>query len=167
MSRKEELIRHLGMEAHPEGGYFKEVYRSKGIIPASALGDKFSGSRNHATSIYFMLESGNFSAFHRINQDEIWHFYEGSPIELHWISPEGEWEKHIIGPDILNGQDLQRIVPAKYWFAAKVIEDDAYSLVGCGVAPGFDFDDFVLAKRADLTRLFPQHEEVIKAFTRY
>ena len=165
MERKEEIITTLGLESHPEGGYFKEIYRSQGAIPHSALGQHLSGARNHATSIYFLLETENFSAFHRIKQDEIWHFYEGAPVELHWISPEGEHRKHIIGLDLKAGQRPQLIVPAECWFAARVL-DGEYSFVGCGVAPGFDFDDFELARREDLTAIFPQHAELIKTFTR-
>lgn len=160
------LVSTLDLNKHPEGGFYKEVYRSEQSIDRTCLPSEFSGNRHYATSIYFMLTSESFSAFHRINQDETWHFYEGSPIELHTISPAGNHTKYIIGADLSNGQVYQLTVPAKYWFASKVIEEDSYSLVGCSVAPGFDFDDFELANRSTMIKSFPNHEALILGFTR-
>jgi hypothetical protein len=87
----DKIIQKLQLKPHPEGGYFKEVYRSKGFINKTSLPSEFSGKRNYSKSIYFMLTSDNFSAFHKINQDEIWHFYKGSPIKLNVISDEGNY----------------------------------------------------------------------------
>lgn len=162
-NRVDQLIELLQLQSHPEGGYFKEKYRSNQIL--SDL-PGFSGDRHVATSIYFLLTSENFSAFHKIKQDEIWHFYEGSTIELHTISEEGTHEIHLIGSQLEKGEHMQWVVPAHYWFAAKVVEPESYALVGCTVSPGFDFDDFTLAKRDSLVKLFPKHEKVIRAFTR-
>ncbi|MEP1097379.1 MAG: cupin domain-containing protein [Cyclobacteriaceae bacterium] len=161
----QEIIDLLEMQPHPEGGFYKETYRSVGAITSESLSSDYSGPRTYSTCIYFMLVSGKFSAFHKINQDEVWHFYDGSPVELHTISPDGKHASHLIGRDFKKGQVPQLVVPGNHWFASKVSEPDTFSLVGCTVAPGFDFDDFVLAKRETLQRSYPQHEEVIEAFT--
>ena len=162
MNKIEKLIEQLDLQPHPEGGFFKETYRSKESIQP---GGHYGGPRNFSTCIYFLLTSDMFSAFHRIRQDEIWHFYVGSSIELHTISEEGMHNKFLIGPDIPI-QLPQLIVPENHWFAAKVMQKDSYSLVGCTVSPGFDFTDFELAKRDEMLVSFPQHEELIMQFTR-
>lgn len=166
MDRLELLVEKLNLLPHPEGGYYKETYRSEEIIPRENLSENISGDRNVCTAIYFLLKSDNFSAFHQINQDEMWHFHEGSPLRVHQISPDGNYSFQILGNDILNNQSYQHVVPAGYWFAATVEEENVYSLVGCTVAPGFDFDDFVLAKRKELSDLYPKHEAIINALTR-
>jgi hypothetical protein len=160
------IIQQLSLIPHPEGGYYKETYRSHEEILESSLDTKYSGKRNCSTCIYFMLTSDTFSAFHRINQDEIWHFYQGSTLNLYMISPTGALTKVLIGSDILNGEVPQFVVPAGYWFAAKVVEESSYSLVGCTVSPGFDFRDFELADRDCLINMFPKLEDVINEFTR-
>lgn len=161
-----EIIEKLDLQTHPEGGYFKEVYRSNGTIPKTVLGNNYSGPRNYATSIYFLLTSDNFSAFHKINQDETWHFYKGSPLKLHIIDKKGNYQYHLIGNDIANNQIPQFTVSGGDWFAAEVAEPNSYSFVGCTVAPGFEFDDFVLPRRDELIELFPQHSAIIQQLTR-
>ncbi len=160
------IINKLNLKPHPEGGFFNETYRSTGVIDKANLDEQFSGDRNYATAIYFLLTSDTFSAFHKINQDEIWHFYKGSSIKLHIISPEGNYSKVIIGNAIENGEHPQYVVPAKYWFAAEVVNNNDYALVGCTVSPGFDFKDFVLPKHDTLITKFPQHKAVITKLTR-
>lgn len=161
-----ELIEKLDLQPHPEGGFFKEMYRSKGEINVDGLSTEFMGRRSFSTCIYFLLTSDTFSAFHKINQDEIWHFYMGSPIQLHTISPGGIHEEHIIGNDIKNLQQPQLVVPKEHWFAASVMDKNSYALVGCTVAPGFDFQDFVLGNRQALEAEFPEHISVIEKYTR-
>lgn len=165
MKRINELIQKLDLQPHPEGGYFKETYRSEEQISHSELGDDYSGKRNVSTCIYFLLTSDMFSAFHKINQDEIWHFYEGSPIELHTISEAGNHSKYLIGGDFSSGQTPQLVVRGGNYFAARIIEKESYALVGCTVAPGFDFDDFDLPSRKELLGKFPGHDELISEFT--
>ncbi len=165
MDRIKELIEKLDLQPHPEGGYFKETYRSSEEISHSELGENYNGKRNVSTCIYFLLTSDMFSAFHKINQDEIWHFYEGSPIELHTISEDGHHHKFLIGGDFSSGQTPQLVVHGDNYFAARILDDDSYALVGCTVAPGFDFDDFVLPSRNELISEFPQHQELITKFT--
>ena len=166
MNRVARLIETLELKPHPEGGYFRETYRSTESIHNSNLPDVFNGDRNVSTGIYYLLESDNFSAFHKINQDEMWHFYSGDPIVLTMISPQGELTTTHIGNEIHLDQVPQFVVPKKYWFSAKLAKNDAYALLGCTVAPGFDFKDFHLASRNNLTKKYPQHKEVIKALTR-
>lgn len=163
----EQLISKLDLQPHPEGGYFKETYRSEGSIAKDGLGKAYNGPRNYSTSIYFLLTSDKFSAFHRINQDEIWHFYKGTALLLLMISPKGEHSKHLIGNDLEKGEVPQFVVPGGYWFAAKVIAAHSYSFVGCTVAPGFSFDDFELMGREELTALFPKHAAIIKSLTHH
>ncbi|GAB3653052.1 cupin domain-containing protein [Echinicola sediminis] len=161
-----QIIEKLGLQAHPEGGHYREVYRSEGKISQESLPQQIEGERNYVTSIYFMLTSDTFSAFHRIKQDEIWHFYQGASIKLHTLSPTGIHKEYLIGHDILNGQKPQLVVPAGHWFAAEVMGKDSFALVGCTVAPGFDFSDFELAEREQLIQQFPAHDQLISAFTR-
>ena len=160
------LITNLQLEPHPEGGFFRETYRSKEIIDKETLPSYFKGNRNYCTSIYYLLRSEDFSAFHKINQDEIWHFYMGSPIELYSISLDGTLKVVKIGLEITNSEVPQYVVPKHNWFAAKVVKPESFSLVGCTVSPGFDFNDFILAKKDDLISKFPQHETLITNFTR-
>ena len=165
MKREDILIDKLNLAAHPEGGYHKETYRSSGIITEENLPESYSGDRNFCTSIYFLLKSDNFSAFHKINQDETWHFYEGSTITIHQISPDGVYSNTILGNDVINNQFPQYTVPGNYWFGATVDTKNSYSLAGCTVAPGFDFKDFVIPKRKELQELFPQHVAIITKLT--
>jgi len=162
----QDLIEKIGLLPHPEGGFYKEIYRSQGIIPQQVLGENFSGNRNFCTSIYFLLMSDGFSAFHRIKQDEIWHFYDGSPLFIHVIEPNGNYMKHELGIDLDKGQAPQLVIPAGCWFASHVKEGNSYTLAGCTVAPGFDFDDFELAEREKLIDEFPRHSEIISQLTR-
>jgi hypothetical protein len=162
----EQLISLLNLSPHPEGGYFKETYRSESKIPYTFKDLENPSERNVSTCIYFLLTSDTFSAFHRIRQDEIWHFYSGSTIELHTISPKGAHNVVSIGQNVVKGQVPQYVVSAGDWFAAKVTDENSYSLLGCTVAPGFDFADFHLAKQDELSTLFPEHRSLIEKFTR-
>jgi hypothetical protein len=162
----QQLITHFDLQEHPEGGYFKETYRSEGVIPEYVFPDLFEGRRNYCTGIYFLLTSDTFSAFHRIRQDEMWHFYQGSPLTIHMISPDGNYSKQLIGLDFENGGLPQFTVPKEYWFAAEVNHPESYSFVGCTVSPGFDFRDFDLAKRHQLIEQFPPYKELITRLTR-
>ena len=114
-----------------------------------------------------MLTGDTYSAFHRIEQDELWFFHQGATVELHMISPDGEHTTHFIGNDIMKGEQPQFLVPATYWFSARVFNEEDFALVSCTVSPGFDFRDFVLPSRDELTSIFPQHTEVIAQFTRH
>lgn len=156
------LVKTLDLVPHPEGGFYRETYRSEGTFTPPEIGDQ----RNYATTIYFLLTAGNFSAFHRISQDEGWHFYMGQAVEIHEITPEGEHVVHLLGLDFNAGQRPQLVIPAKSWFGSRVKEGGAFALVGCTVSPGFDFADFELAKRETLLERFPSHQHIINELTR-
>lgn len=159
-------INHLQLKAHPEGGYFKEVYRSGEFIQKRGLPSRYNSFRSFSTSIYFLLKSHEFSAFHRLKSDEGWHFYKGSPLQVHILLPGGKLVNLVLGGTPTRKEHLQFTIPKGSWFAAKPIEKDSYSLIGCTVAPGFDFDDFELAKTEELLRAYPQHRKLILNFTR-
>lgn len=161
-----ELIEKLNLHPHPEGGFFRETYRSAGQINIDDPSSKFKGNRSFSTCIYFLLTPETFSAFHKIHQDEIWHFYLGASIHLHTISPKGIYTLSIIGNDLGKNATPQCVVPGNHWFAAEVIQPNGFALVGCTVAPGFDFADFTLAERDTLAQKFPQHREMITRLTR-
>ncbi|MBL0355932.1 MAG: cupin domain-containing protein [Chitinophagaceae bacterium] len=160
------LIQHYHLQPHPEGGWYKETYKSSETIPAAGLPERFSGERSFSTAIYFLLEQGNFSAFHRIKSDECWHFYSGDPLEVFVLYTNGRLEVITLGQDILNGQLFQYVVPANCWFASRPAASSAFCFVGCTVAPGFDFADFEMAEEKILLDLFPIHTAVIKELCR-
>lgn len=152
-----ELIRLYKLKKHPEGGYFRESYRAKGKI--AGMG------RNYSTAIYFLLSAGERSQLHRIKSDEVWHFYLGGPLELAQIFPDGRTRKVVLGQDTFSGQKLQHVVPAGSWFGACTAKGTKFSLVGCTVAPGFEFADFELGDRAKLLKRFPRASALIKRLT--
>jgi len=161
-----QLAQQLQLLPHPEGGYYKEVYRSASTISQQALGGTFSGDRNYCTGIYFMLTGSNFSAFHRIKSDELWHFYDGDGCEVYVIHLNGQLEVIRLGRDIANGEVYQAVVPAGAWFASRCTNADGFTLTGCTVSPGFDFADFEMAERESLLQQYPQHEVAITQLTR-
>ena len=157
----DELVRQLNLQAHPEGGYFAEHYRSSvSMEPAG-----FGGKRNLCTSIYFLLEQGDFSALHRIKSDEIWHFYLGEPLEIVEIDGQGNWHSTLLGPDLSAGQKLCHVVKAGNWFGSRAAFGSRFSLVGCTVTPGFDFQDFEMPDRDFFLGEFPHLESNVLAFT--
>lgn len=156
-NRAKQLVERLRLIPHPEGGHYKESYRSQeSFIPMG-----FDGQRNYSTAIYFLLQLGDFSGFHKIKSDECWHFYAGSTLWIHVIHPHGRLERIELGSDIANGESFQACVPAACWFASEPAPGTGFALVGCTVAPGFDFNDFELAEAAVLSRQFPQHSSLI------
>jgi predicted cupin superfamily sugar epimerase len=156
----------LQLDPHPEGGHFRQTYRSEMVIAREALPAGFAGARAASTAIYFLLEGKNFSAFHRLRSDEVWHFYAGAPLIVHVISREGSYSSFLLGQDLEAGQVLQAVVPAGCCFASHVADWNSFAVVGCTVAPGFDFEDFEMGKREELVERYPQHEELITRLTR-
>lgn len=167
MMTANDFIQQLQLAPHPEGGYYREMYRSTDMIEGECLHHRFcGGSRSVSTAIYFLMEAGCFSAFHRIKSDEIWHHYEGEGMEVVVIHPQGAMEVLRLGKDMAKGEQPLQVVPAGCWFAARVASSVGFALVGCTVAPGFDFADFEMADRDALVAAFPQHRSTIVALTR-
>ncbi|MBN2013121.1 cupin domain-containing protein [candidate division KSB1 bacterium] len=160
-----QLIEQLKLQAHPEGGYYNEIFASSQTITAKALRGNYSGDRRIYTSIYYLLESGQVSKFHRLASDELWYFHAGSSLTVHVITPAGKYEPIIIGPDVSADQHFQARVQAGCWFGASVEQPNSYALVGCMVAPGFEFADLEMADRNSLLDEFPQHKEIIERLT--
>lgn len=157
-------IERLGLQPHPEGGYFREIYRSSAAIPGGVL-PHYDGARNLGTSIYFLLPHDQVSRLHRIKQDELWHFYAGSALTVHVIDAGGRYEPVRMGSDPEAGQSLQALVPGGSLFGASVDRGPGYALVGCTCIPGFDFADFELPGRGELLRRYPQHGGLIERLT--
>ena len=164
-----DYIAAFKMEPHPEGGYYVQTYQAAEVIPYTALPDRFGGDRPYSTAIYFLLENENKSALHRIQSDEVWHFYAGGPLNVYVIEPaSGTLSTIRLGSHPDREEVFQAVVPAGCWFGAKPVGlpgDPPFSLVGCTVAPAFDFAEFELAEQAAMLALFPQHEAVIQLLT--
>lgn len=162
----EDWIRCLKLARHPEGGYYREIYRAPENILATGLPSRFAGPRSFCTTIIFLLKSGECSHLHRLQANELWHFYAGSPLTLHaFQEPDHYTARHLGRPDD-NGPDRFCVVlPPGTWFGATVDLPDSYSLIGCTVAPGFDFADFELGDRRQLVRDFPAQRSLIEQLT--
>lgn len=166
MSTAADWIERLHLTPHPEGGYFIESYRSPHTLATAHLPRTYDAPRALATAIYFLLEGGDFSAFHRLKGDEIWHHYGGGALTLHRIDPDGSMDAAILGNDLTAGERPQVIIPAGTWFAAAVSDPNSYALAGCTMAPGFSFADLELADRDALVRAYPEHAAIIARLTR-
>ena len=159
-------VTSLALLPHPEGGFYRQTYKSAEVIKENALSDRFDGNRSYSTSIYYLLPGDSFSAFHKINQDEIWHFYHGSPLTLHIISSMGQYSSVRLGDNPGNKEAFQVVINAGDYFAAQPDQNNSFSLCGCTVAPGFEFADFDMPSRKELLSRFPQHQTIITRLTR-
>lgn len=163
MNSAEYYIRKLQLQPHPEGGYYREIYRNPDILPGEII-TRYPKKRNLSTSIYFLLRSGDRSNFHRLASDELWYFHTGSPVRIHTISVNGDYSYIDLGMKDPNPV-FQVIISSGTIFGAEVKTDNSYSLLGCMVSPGFDFDDFELLERSYLLSEYPNHKEIIEKFT--
>ncbi len=154
-------IDKLDLQKHPEGGWYREVYLSEDVIPQTGLPVGFTGERSFSTSIYYLLEGNDFSAFHRIKSDEVWHYYGGTSAVEIIVLENGHTRKLHLGDNPDKGQKLQLVVPKNTWFASKLLNSDGFALAGCTVSPGFHFDDFELADEK-LLKDWPEIKEEIK-----
>ena len=159
-------IEKLALRPHPEGGFFKETYQSSEKIAKEALPNRFSTDHLFSTAIFFLLNNDDFSAFHRIKQDELWHFYDGSSITIHIIDQNASYSVQKLGINLDIGERPQLSVKAGCFFAVELNNKTSYSLTGCTVAPGFDFADFEMPTRDKLIALLPTHKNLIENFTR-
>lgn len=149
-----------------EGGYFRETYRAPLTIPSSALPEDYAGDRSVSTAIYYLLTPETFSAIHIVRSDETFHFYAGDPVEMLQSWPDGTSRLVIIGNDLAAGHEPQLVVPAGVWQGCRLARGGRWALMGCTVAPGFDYADFELADQSELTRKHPEHAEIIAALTK-
>jgi predicted cupin superfamily sugar epimerase len=156
-----EVITLLGLSPHPEGGFFRETFRAAQSVTAPFA----PVSRAASTAIYFLLRAGEFSAFHTVLSDEVWHHYSGATLELHTIDRAGIHQRVELGPQLQHGECPQWVVPAGTLQAARVI-GEGFALCGCTVAPGFDFADFEMPSRSSLTARHPALTDLIESFTR-
>ncbi len=158
--RAEQRIRALALVRHPEGGWFRETWRSAESVPPGALPARFPGARCLATSILYLLPAGERSHFHRLRADETWWHHDGGAMHLHLLGPDGAREV-VVGPE-----SPQALVPHGTWFAAEPAPGADWALAGCGTTPGFEYEDFELADRGALLAEFPSHEALVLRFTR-
>jgi hypothetical protein len=159
-------IEKLNLAQHPEGGCFAPVFRASEQIGREGLPDRFTGNRPIVSSIYYLLEKGQFSAFHRLKSVEIWSFFEGDPLTIHVLDPLGDLIEKKLGPNFNKGESFQVAIEAGNWFAAEQRGPGLFTLVGCTVAPGFEYEDMEIAERAKLLAMYPQHREIIEKLTR-
>ena len=159
-------IQHLKLEKHPEGGAYARVYTSSLQLKRSALPKDFNGDRAVCTHIYYLLQQNEFSTFHRIQSDELWHFYDGDALKIYEIDKDGNLTEHLLGLEIEKAQSPFCVVKGGNWFAAELITDSNYALVGCTVSPGFDFAEFKIGEKEKLISQYPQHKELIERFTK-
>jgi predicted cupin superfamily sugar epimerase len=157
----------LNLNPHPEeGGYFAETYRSPETIPEKALPSRYKGIRSFGTAIYYLLTSETISLMHRLQSDEIFHFYLGDPVEMLQLWPDGPGKLLILGSEILNGMLPQVVVPRGVWQGARLLKNRSLALLGTTVSPGFEFADYESGRRDELVKSYPQFRELIIALTK-
>lgn len=165
MNTAEYWIQHLQLLPHPEGGFYRETYRSNIAISRSDLPVGFLDDRRLSTCIYYLLRSDEISKLHRLKSDEIWFYHFGSPLRVYEIDSEGAKHTHILGANHEKAEQFSLIIPAGHTFCAEVVEKNTFGLVSCMVSPGFDFNDFEIFEREDLLQAYPKHKELIEKFS--
>ncbi|HEY0759109.1 MAG TPA: cupin domain-containing protein [Acidisarcina sp.] len=170
--KADELKALLGLSPHPrEGGCFLRTWESPLMLPRGALPARYKGDRLCGTAIYYLLEPNTFSEMHRLQSDEVFHFYTGAPVEMLQLRPDGGSSVATLGLDFNAGMRPQIVVPQGVWQGSRIITGSAeanldFSLLGCTVSPGFEFEDYEAGNREHLVRLYPQHAAMIEALTR-
>ena len=168
MLTAERIIALLNLILHPkEGGYFRETYRSSETVPEKTLPSRYKGIRSFATAIYYLLTPETFSTMHRLQSDEIFHFYLGDPVEMLQLWPDGIGKTVILGSDLLRGMQPQLIVPRGVWQGARLLKNGKFALLGATVSPGFELADYEAGERDDLIKSYPQFREWIIALTKH
>ena len=165
-----EWAAQLALKPHPEGGYFREVYRAAEGVPPEVLPERYGGPRDFGTSIYFLMSPGHFSAFHRLQTDELWYFHAGVPCRFHVLQAAGTLWQPRLGLNVAAGEAPCLLLPGRQWFAVECLAEEGsvpdYTLVSCALAPGFEYDDFELAEADALAAAFPAHKALIHRFCR-
>lgn len=162
-SKARYYIDKLELQKHPEGGFYCEIYRAGEMFFTETIPAKKLNKKNISTSIYFLLTGRDKSLFHRLKSDEIWHFYDGCDVKLYVIDQNGKLTEHLFGK---GSEIFQLVIPKNNWFAAELTDKNSFALIGCTVAPGFDFKDFELADRKNLLTKYPEHANLIVRFTK-
>jgi uncharacterized protein len=166
MLTAKQIIERLALQPLTiEGGYFRETYRSKLLVPRPILPDEHEGDRNISTAIYYLLTPDTFSTIHRVHSDEVFHFYAGDPVVMLQLWPDGEGRVLTIGNDLAAGHEPQMVVPAGVWQGCRLMSGGRWALMGCTVAPGFDYADYTAGNRRELIAAYPEFVEIITALT--
>jgi len=160
------IIKTFELEPHIEGGWFRRIFQSDQLLNKNSLTNCFTGTRYVTTSIVYLLQKGEFSAFHKLLQYETWHFYSGDSLVIHWFDENGQIHSQTLGNNYDKGEIPQLTIKPNTYFAAELQSKSEYAFVGCSVSPGFDYEDFTLAKRKDLLTLYPEHSILIKRLTK-
>lgn len=158
-------IETLKLKKHPEGGYYKEIYRAGELILPEHLPNRYGKPRAFSTSIYFLLEGRQFSSFHKLKSDELWHFYDGTSVLVYILNENGELKIHKAGREMDKGDLFQLTIEKNNWFAAELEDKTSFALIGCTVSPGFEFSDFKMGKREELINRYPEHKSLIERLT--
>lgn len=161
-------IEQLALQPHPEGGFFRETYRSVHMVPSQALPDRYAGARSLATTIFYLLRGEEVSRLHRLRTDENWYYHAGNPLKLHQFNSDGSYRHTCLGLDPGAGAEPQRVMPAGCWFGAEVAtcSEGGYTLVSCSLAPGFEFADFELGDPEELLAAWPEYAALIRKLSR-
>ncbi len=166
MPTAEELIRFLHLQPHPkEGGFFRETYRAAEKVDASSLPPRYGSARNLSTAIYYLLTPGTFSALHRLASDEVFHFYLGNSVRMLQLNPDDTGRTLVLGPDLRAAQELQVLVPRGVWQGSLLEPGGKFALLGCTVAPGFDYADYEGGRSQDLVARYPDFADWIAKLT--
>jgi predicted cupin superfamily sugar epimerase len=163
----EEVKKLLGLAPHPrEGGWFVQTYAANESIPPELFADgRYTGHRRSSTAIYYLLEPDTFSEMHRLRSDEVFHFYAGDAVEMLQLLPRGNGRTVMIGNDLIHGQRPQVLVERDVWQGSRLAPGGSWALLGCTVAPGFEYEDYDSASRSELTAQWPEFAEMIAALT--
>lgn len=162
----QEIISALGLRPHPEGGYFAESYRADEELDSRALGERYTGARTVSTAIYYLLAPDTFSEMHRLQSDEVFHHYMGDPVEMLRLWPDGAADVVVLGTDLAAGMRPQVVVPRGVWQGSRLVPGGEYALLGCTVAPGFDYSDYESGRRNELSKGYPFFKGMIEALIR-
>ena len=163
MTTADEIIRTLGLEPHPERGYYRETYRSSSDVGSQ----RHRGPRAASTAIYFLVTAKEPATFlHRLVSDEVFHLYDGGPLEILRLFADGTWDVAVLGMNLDAGERPQIVVRAGTWFGTQLRAGASHCLVGCTVAPGFDFADFELAQGPELVARYPAAADRIRRMSR-
>jgi predicted cupin superfamily sugar epimerase len=162
----EDIIRQLNLKPHPEGGYYSETYRCKETLEPGQLPVRYPSKRSFNTAIYFLLTADSCSRMHRLQTDEIFHFYLGDPVTMLQLYPDGSSKTVMLGSNIISGESPQVIVPKNIWQGSFIAEGGKFALLGTTVSPGFDFEDFEYGGREKLIAEYPAQKDLIVRLTK-